>query len=73
MMFQWLAGKIWFWKIEGMPCFNGLNVYRKQDINSIGFIIKLGAFHFKWRYSKRTKKNIVKLYWQKESYEQYSI
>jgi hypothetical protein len=72
-MIKWLAGKLWFYKVEGMPCFNGLNIYRKQDPHSGGFVVKLGAFHFKCRHSKITKKWIVKAYLQKETYEQYSI
>lgn len=72
-MIKWLAGRLWFYKIEGMPCFNGLNVYHKRDPNSAGFVIKVGTFHFKCRYSKITEKWIVKAYLQKETYEQYSI
>ena len=72
-MIKWLAGKVWFYKIEGMPCLNGINVYPKRDSHSAGFIIKVDAFHFKCRYSKITKKWVVKAYLQKETYEQYSI
>jgi hypothetical protein len=72
-MIKWLAGRVWFWKIEGIAPLNGINIYKKDDEGSSGFIIKLGAFHFKCRYSKRTRKLIVKAYWQRPSYEQYSI
>jgi hypothetical protein len=72
-MIKFLAGRLWFYKIEGMPCLNGINVYHPTDWHSKGFIVKLGALHFKCRYSKRTHKLIVKAYWQKETYEQYSI
>jgi hypothetical protein len=69
-MINFLAGRVWFYKIEGMPCFNGFNFYPKNDRRSSGFVLKLGALHFKYRYSKQTKKTIVKTYWHKETYEE---
>jgi hypothetical protein len=72
-MIKLLAGKLWFYKIEGLPCFNGINVYRKIDENSKGFIFRLGTFHFKCRYSKRTNKWIIKAYISKEGYQEYKI
>jgi hypothetical protein len=72
-MIKWLAGKVWFYKIEGMPCLNGINIYPKRDSHSAGFVIKVGTFHFKCRSSKITKKWVIKAYFQKETYEQYSI
>jgi hypothetical protein len=69
-MSDWLAGRVWFYKIEGMPCLNGLNFYPDHDPRSSGFVLKLGALHFKYRYSKQTKKTIVKTYWHKETYEE---
>jgi len=46
---------LFWWKVEGMECLNGLNVYHPDDPNSAGFVIKIGAFGFRIRYSKRAK------------------
>ena len=72
-MIKWLAGKLWFYKIEGMPCYNGLNVYRKDDPSSSGFVLKLGHLYFQCRYSKRINKWLVRFYWAKPSYTTYKI
>jgi hypothetical protein len=55
------VSKLWswnlfWWKIEGCEPLNGLNVYKKTDPASSGFIVKIGKFLFRARYSKRTKK-----------------
>jgi len=50
------AWNLFWWKIEGCEILNGLNVYRPSDPSSAGFALKLGAFVFRVRYSKRTKK-----------------
>ena len=50
----WKYNLFW-WKIEGCEVLNGLNVYRLDDPNSAGFVLKLGKFIFRMRYSKRTK------------------
>lgn len=72
-MFSYLAGKVWFYKVEGMPCLNGLNVYRKNDPSSAGFILKVSLLHFKVRYSKRVKKLFFGFYWRKPKETAYSI
>jgi len=46
---------LFWWKIEGYDCLNGINVYPLSDKHSAGFIIKMGKFKFRVRYSKRTK------------------
>jgi hypothetical protein len=43
------------WKIEGTEPLNGLNVYKPSDPCNVGFILKLGNFQFKMRYSRITK------------------
>ena len=43
-------------KIEGLPALNGLNFYMPSDPNNAGFVIKLGSFELRVRYSKRVKK-----------------
>jgi hypothetical protein len=68
-----LAGRIWFYKVEGMPCLNGINVYRADDVGSCGFIIKLGALHFRARYSKRIHQWFVNFKWYPGKNSQYSI
>ena len=72
-MTRWLAGKIWFYKIEGLPCYNGINVYPKNDPISSGFVLKAGPLHFKARYSKRIQQWIVYFYWSRSSDTRYSI
>jgi hypothetical protein len=46
---------LFWWKIEGYECLNGINVYPPSDKHSAGFIIKMGKFKFRLRYSKRIK------------------
>jgi hypothetical protein len=45
-----------YYKIEGLPPLNGLNFYKPSDPVSAGFLIKLGVFELRVRYSKRVKK-----------------
>ena len=45
---------LFWWKIEGYEPLNGLNVYR--DPHSAGFVIKIGKYGIRVRYSKRTKR-----------------
>jgi len=61
-MLKFLAGRLWFYKIEGLACLNGINVYPKDDPNSRGFVLRIGVVHFKVRHSLRTKKWIVRFY-----------
>ena len=72
-MIKFFAGRLWFYKIEGMSCLNGINVYPKDDLNSRGFVIKAGDFHFKVRHSLRTNKWIIRFYKISEVKTQYSI
>jgi len=44
-----------YYIIEGLPPLNGLNFYKLSDPNSAGFLIKLGSFELRVRYSKRVK------------------
>lgn len=60
--YQW--NLIW-WKIEGNDCLNGLNVYPPSDEHSSGFVIKIGRFKARVRYSKRTKKLHMGAVWIK--------
>ncbi len=53
--------KIFWWKIEGYGCLNGLNVYKPSDPHSAGFIIRVYKLRLRVRYSKRIKKWFVKL------------
>ena len=57
--------KILNWKIEGAACSNGLNVYPPEDNRSAGFVIKLGRFQARVRYSKRTKRLHMGATWMK--------
>ena len=52
-IYQW---NLFWWKIEEFDALNGLNVYKKTDPRSAGFILKLGRFNLRVRYSKLTKK-----------------
>ena len=55
--YRWYYGwNLLWWKIEGYEPLNGLNVYKPSDINSAGFVLKIGNFRFRVRYSKRTKR-----------------
>ena len=72
-MINRLAGKIWFYKVEGLSCYNGINVYRKDDPNNSGFVLKAGPLHFQFRYSKRVNKRFVRFYWAKPNYTTYMI
>ena len=61
-----------FWnKAEGFPDLNGLNVYRRHDLGSKGFVIRFGRLRFIWRYSKYTKKTIRRIEWNKTKNETY--
>lgn len=44
------------WKIEGVPCRDGINVYRLSDPSSAGFVIKVAGRIFSFRWSKRAKR-----------------
>lgn len=70
-MIKYLAGKLWFYKIEGMDTFNGINVYRKNDENNAGFVLRLGQLIFKCRYSKRINKWFLGFRWHKPTYMEY--
>ena len=45
-----------YYKIEGLPPLNGFNFYKFYDPSNAGFLIKLGSFGLRVRYSKRVKK-----------------
>jgi hypothetical protein len=64
-MCNFLAGKIWFYKVEGLPPLNGLNVYKLSDPNSAGFLLKIGLAEFRVRYSKRVRKWFVGFEWHR--------
>jgi hypothetical protein len=55
----WYSWNLFWWKVEGLDALNGLNVYHPRDENNIGFVLKLGEFKFRARWSKRVKK----FYW----------
>ena len=48
-----------YYKVEGLPPLNGLNIYRPADPNSAGFVAKLGKWKFCMRYSKQIKRWFV--------------
>lgn len=58
--YRWYYGwnLIW-WKIEGYDPLNGINIYHPSDENSAGFVVKVGKWQFRLRWSKRAKK----LFW----------
>lgn len=54
--YKWYYGwNLFWWKIEGIGCLNGLNVYLPSDPHSAGFVIKVGILAFRVRWSKRVK------------------
>ena len=53
--YKWYYGwNPFWWKVEGYPLLNGINLYRLNDENSAGVAIKLGKLVARIRYSKRT-------------------
>lgn len=55
--YRWYYGwNLFWWKIEGSDCLNGINVYPPSDPNSSGVVIKVGKLQFRLRWSKRAKK-----------------
>ena len=55
-----------YYKVEGLPPLNGLNIYRLTDPGNAGFVVKLGKWEFCTRYSKQVKRWFVRL--KKEYY-----
>ena len=50
-----------YWKTEGKPCRNGLNVYRWSDPGNAGFVIKAGKHNFRVRWSKTVRQFFINI------------
>ena len=48
-----------YYKVEGLPPLNGLNIYKPTDLSNAGFVVKLGKWKFCIRYSKQIKRWFV--------------
>jgi hypothetical protein len=62
-----------YYKIEGLPPLNGLNFYKPSDPSNAGFLIKLGSFELRVRYSKRVKKWFTGCNFNQRTETNYSI
>jgi hypothetical protein len=68
--YRWYYGwNLFWWKIEGCECLNGVNVYPPSDKNSAGFVLKAGGWQLRVRWSKRAKKLFYGI--ERASYAQY--
>jgi hypothetical protein len=64
---------MFYWKIEGLPPLNGLNMYKPSDPDNAGVVLKLGPLEVRMRYSKRIKHFFFKVLWTRRTETQYSI
>ena len=54
--------KLFHVKKEGVELQQGVNYYPLKDRNSVGFVVLVGLWVFRVRYSKIAKRVFVKLY-----------
>lgn len=44
---------------EGEPVMQGLNLFSSKSRSSKGFVVRVGPFGFRWRYSKLTGRHHI--------------